>query len=124
MEEDPNSTLVDPWNGTKQESFRKALKEAIMSGFALTEAANGAKRFRTKETKVSAVNTIYSLLQCTPDLSSEQCERCLKDAIGLIPLCCDGKEGATILLPSCNVRYEMFPFYNQTSNSKETKPKG
>lgn len=124
MDEKPSSTLVDPWNGTNEERFRKALKEALMSGFALSEASNGPKKFRTKETKVSAYQTIYSLLQCTPDLSSEQCRRCLGDAIGLIPSCCDEKEGATILFPSCNVRYEVFLFYNQTSTSMESKPKG
>lgn len=94
-----------------------------MSSF---EAANGENKFRTKETKVLRVHTIYSLLQCTPDLSSEQCGKCLRAAIGMIPSCCDGKEGATILLPSCNVRYEMFPFYNQTSSTTlmKSKPKG
>ncbi|KAL0296326.1 UNVERIFIED_CONTAM: Cysteine-rich receptor-like protein kinase [Sesamum radiatum] len=54
------------------------------------------------------------MLQCTPDVSEEDCSGCLTAAAQHIPQCCDSKRAATILLPSCNLRYDVDPFYNIT----------
>ncbi|KAF5746041.1 Receptor-like protein kinase-related family protein [Tripterygium wilfordii] len=55
---------------------------------------------------------IYGLAQCTRDLSSYDCKKCLTDIIGEIPSCCDGKKGGRVVTGSCNIRYEMYPFVN------------
>lgn len=60
---------------------------------------------------------VYALEQCTEDLTSDQCETCLRKAIGVFGNCCEGKEGGRVLLASCNVRYELYPFYNVTAVS-------
>ncbi|GFP94690.1 cysteine-rich receptor-like protein kinase 25 [Phtheirospermum japonicum] len=57
---------------------------------------------------------IFALVQCTPDLSSEDCTSCLIEAATYIPTCCDGRRGGRVALPSCNLGYESYPFYNQT----------
>ncbi|PQM39057.1 cysteine-rich receptor-like protein kinase 25 [Prunus yedoensis var. nudiflora] len=36
-------------------------------------------------------------------------------AIALLPACCNGKPGARVLCPSCNVRYEFYPFYTRVA---------
>ncbi|XP_073139410.1 cysteine-rich receptor-like protein kinase 8 isoform X2 [Henckelia pumila] len=59
-------------------------------------------------------DTVFSLVQCTPDLSIENCSSCLSFAISNIPLCGDAETGCRILFPSCNIRYEVKPFYNET----------
>ncbi|RHN51955.1 putative Gnk2-like domain-containing protein [Medicago truncatula] len=69
------------------------------------------KKFATKEARVSKNQTLYCLAQCTPDLSPNNCRTCLYTAIDLLPLCGYGKVGGRFLLPSCNVRYELYPFY-------------
>ncbi|KAL0352449.1 UNVERIFIED_CONTAM: Cysteine-rich receptor-like protein kinase [Sesamum calycinum] len=56
--------------------------------------------------------TIYAMLQCTPDLSNEGCDSCLSQAAELIPTWYP--IGARIYMPSCNIRYENFSFYNIT----------
>ena len=111
LDEAPMTVLVDEFNGTS----RASLARATVDGALAREAARAPARFGTREVKVTPFQTIYSLVQCTPDLSSGQCEECLSDAMGMIRKCCEGKEGATILFPSCNFRYELFPFYNRTS---------
>ncbi|XP_042027589.1 putative receptor-like protein kinase At4g00960 [Salvia splendens] len=58
--------------------------------------------------------TIFGLVQCTPDLSSGDCTSCLIGAISEIPQCCDGKQGGRVLRPSCNLRFEIAPFFNET----------
>ncbi|XP_054776916.1 cysteine-rich receptor-like protein kinase 44 [Prosopis cineraria] len=88
-----------------------------------TRAANSEtdKKFATGEVKVTSSMTVYGLVQCSKELTSEQCETCLQNAIGILPSCCDGKQGARVLLSPCNVRYELFQFYNSTTSSPGKK---
>ncbi|KAL5081060.1 hypothetical protein RYX36_009481 [Vicia faba] len=69
------------------------------------------KKFATNEIRVSEFETLYCLAQCTPDLSPNDCRTCLSSAIEELPTCCNGKVGGRYLNPSCNVRYELYPFY-------------
>ncbi|XP_035544550.1 cysteine-rich repeat secretory protein 38-like [Juglans regia] len=56
---------------------------------------------------------LYGLAQCTRDLSSTNCFKCLEGAIDELPRCCDGKEGGRVVGGSCNIRYEIYPFVNK-----------
>ncbi|GKV37350.1 hypothetical protein SLEP1_g59044 [Rubroshorea leprosula] len=48
---------------------------------------------------------IYALMQCTPDLSQQNCSDCLTTATSRISSNCYGKIGCRVLQPSCNLRY-------------------
>ncbi|XP_031095412.1 cysteine-rich receptor-like protein kinase 25 [Ipomoea triloba] len=80
-----------------------------------TRAAVGqsGKKFATLEGNYTAFERIYSLGQCTPDISNLDCESCLRAAIGQRR----SSLGATILFPSCIVRYGVTPFYTSTAAS-------
>ncbi|KAK8524367.1 hypothetical protein V6N12_029233 [Hibiscus sabdariffa] len=92
-----------------------------------TDAENkrqGAKKYATRESAVSFspnYTTLYTLGQCTPDLSGADCGRCLRSVIENLPR---ESRGGRVLNPSCNVRYEIYPFYNQTAvpPAPEDKP--
>ncbi|KAK4258919.1 hypothetical protein QN277_005314 [Acacia crassicarpa] len=90
-------------------SFLQLLLDTL--NFTAEEAANDAKKYATRESSISGFGTMYSLLQCTPDLSSRDCRKCLSGVIEDLPWCCVGKQGAGVLTPSCTVRYELYPFY-------------
>uniref|UniRef100_A0A2N9EZD8 Gnk2-homologous domain-containing protein n=1 Tax=Fagus sylvatica TaxID=28930 RepID=A0A2N9EZD8_FAGSY len=60
------------------------------------------------------------LVQCIPVLSSSDCNRCLRGAITYLPTCCEGSHGGNVVNPSCNVRYEVFPFYQIQAISSPT----
>ncbi|XP_054776911.1 cysteine-rich receptor-like protein kinase 44 [Prosopis cineraria] len=90
---------------------RKAAKPLTVKKFAVGEAILSSS---------SPVTTLYALEQCTDDLSSDQCDTCLQKAIGILGNCCEGKLGASVLLASCNIRYELYPFYNVTAVSPGT----
>ncbi|KAJ9146403.1 hypothetical protein P3X46_028673 [Hevea brasiliensis] len=78
------------------------------------QAAAGDSRLKYASGKISAPDfqTIYALSQCTPDLSQSQCSYCLYNASGVIPQCCRARQGGTVVLPSCNLRYEINQFYD------------
>ncbi|KAL0305885.1 UNVERIFIED_CONTAM: Cysteine-rich receptor-like protein kinase [Sesamum radiatum] len=78
-------------------------------------AANGSsvRKVGAGFRNTSDSETIYALLQCTPDLSPENCDNCLNRA-SQVQGCCNTARGVRSLLPSCNLRYELYPFYNET----------
>ncbi|XP_061376547.1 cysteine-rich receptor-like protein kinase 10 isoform X4 [Gastrolobium bilobum] len=77
------------------------------------------KKFAAKEANFTSSMKLYTLAQCTPDLSTFDCNRCFSSAISALPNCCSGKRGARTLLPSCNIRYELYPFYNASAVSTQ-----
>ena len=87
-----------------------------------TIATSGGKKFAVEEVYFTKSLNLYSLAQCTPDLSSSDCNRCLRIATSILPSCCSQKPGASILYPSCNVRYETFKFYNMTTVAAKPPP--
>lgn len=101
---------------SESQRFRSVLGDA-MNELLATVAANGNNRsgkiFATKEANYSSVDRVYTFAQCIPDLSNSSCENCLRNAVGSLPT--EAVRGSRVLLPSCNVRYETYPFYNVTS---------
>ncbi|KAI5570363.1 hypothetical protein BDE02_11G023700 [Populus trichocarpa] len=47
---------------------------------------------------------------------------CLYNASGLIPQCCDARQGGRVIYPSCNFRYEIDRFYDPPTNSIPSPP--
>ncbi|GLT69650.1 hypothetical protein SLA2020_417860 [Shorea laevis] len=95
----------------------------------VSNVGSGAKKFGTKEANFTVLQTLYTLVQCTADLSGSDCNRCLQIAIANLPDCCGGKQGARVLFPSCNLRFEVYPFYQSLAPvppppGSETTPKG
>ncbi|XP_060177126.1 cysteine-rich receptor-like protein kinase 25 [Lycium barbarum] len=89
-----------------------------------TEAANGgaAKKYAAKHRNYSAFQKLYVLAQCTPDISATSCNTCLRDAISILPNCCDKSRGARVALQSCGIRYEFYPFYKYITVSTPPSP--
>ncbi|XP_030968418.1 cysteine-rich receptor-like protein kinase 10 [Quercus lobata] len=127
MEDEPSKILWNLLDITEPNRFIQ-LAEKTLSDLVPGAAANalsGAKRFGTKETKFTDSQTLYNLVQCLPDLSSFDCNRCLREAITNLSTAFRGKRGGRVLNPSCNVRYEVFAFYNvQAVPAPGPGPKG
>jgi len=108
--------LLNSQNITEQDRFNRLLNTTMTE--MAREASNfpiGVKKFGVKEVKFSDFQNLYNLVQCTPDLSSTDCNSCLQAAINRLPMCCSGKQGGRVLFPSCNVRYELYQFYNEST---------
>jgi hypothetical protein len=112
----PRIQLLNTQNITEHDRFNRLLNRTMTE--MACEAANfpiGAKKFGVKEVKFSNFQNLYNLVQCTPDLSSTDCNSCLQAAINRLPICCDGKQGGRALFPSCNIRYELYRFYSEST---------
>lgn len=114
METFPMWYMWNVANATDPERFEEVLR-GLLDRLRSSAADGGALR------KVAAGNEtgpdfqdIFALLQCTPDLTKEECTSCLINANANIPSACDGKRGCRVISPSCTLRFEIYSFYNET----------
>lgn len=77
---------------------------------AADKAANSSKKFYTIKANWTALQSLYGLVQCTPDLTRYECLRCLHRSIDGMPL---NRIGGRLFWPSCNSRYELYSFFNE-----------
>ncbi|KAL1346524.1 cysteine-rich receptor-like protein kinase 25 [Arachis hypogaea] len=85
------------------------------------KASQGStEKYATKQVRISGFRSLYSLAQCTPNLSSQDCRTCLGNMIKQVKQECGGNE-ATSSSRSCNLKYAMYPFYRE---SKSLAPVG
>ncbi|KAK4733245.1 hypothetical protein R3W88_007506 [Solanum pinnatisectum] len=115
--------FLNTQNVSEPQRFLSVLGNVINELIA-SVAANGNNRsgkiYASKEANFTSLERVYTFAQCIPDVSSSSCENCLRTAIGNLPS--DGKRGGRVLLPSCNVRYELYPFYNVTASTPPPTP--
>ncbi|TXG47200.1 hypothetical protein EZV62_026494 [Acer yangbiense] len=55
----------------------------------------------------------FAMLQCTRDINSSSCRSCLDTLTENMEKCCQKQRGWRLLSPSCFIRYEEYPFYQQ-----------
>ncbi|KAF7840694.1 cysteine-rich receptor-like protein kinase 10 [Senna tora] len=119
----PRVGLLNTGNVSDQTNFMSLLFKTINE--TADEAAKGdlgEKKYATKEANISGFQSLYCLAQCTADLSAEDCRRCLSGVIGDFNWCCTGKQGGRVLYPSCNARYELYPFYHTEAPATTPTP--
>ncbi|WJX21107.1 non-specific serine/threonine protein kinase [Trifolium repens] len=115
MEGSPTFYMWNTNSVTEVDQFNRVLGN-LMKKLKEKAASSDDSRFKYATGNATDVNlifqTIYGLVQCTPDLSLQDCNRCLDAAISEIPSCCNNKIGARVVKPSCIIRYESFLFYD------------
>ncbi|KAJ4912958.1 putative cysteine-rich receptor-like protein kinase 23 [Raphanus sativus] len=81
---------------------------------AATDASISPRRFemRTANSTAFQFRTLYALVQCTPDLTRQECFRCLNLTISQLRT---DKIGGRSVVSSCNSRYELYQFYNESN---------
>ncbi|KAM7465170.1 hypothetical protein LguiB_012732 [Lonicera macranthoides] len=115
---EPMIYFVNPANITDQVTrFQQVLAETMddLVNRAPVDNFNDqfVKGFATQQAIVTSSQRLYGLVQCTQDLSEQDCNGCLQMAVNRLPQCCGGRQGGRVLLTSCNVRYEIYPFYRE-----------
>ncbi|KAL9355652.1 hypothetical protein Peur_053622 [Populus x canadensis] len=114
MEDRPPSHLYNRYNITDVDQFNRALLTLARRLRSTAASGNSLRKFATGTELIAGFRTLFGLVQCTPDLSKQQCDNCLAGAFQEIAVCCGGKQGAIIITPSCNIRFEVYPFFGDT----------
>ncbi|XP_061364374.1 cysteine-rich repeat secretory protein 38-like [Gastrolobium bilobum] len=102
------------WNGqnvSDPNMFNYMTKE-LLSVLAY-KASVDPKMYASGKLMIGVSEKVYGLAQCTRDLTSMGCKKCLDDAISELPSCCDGEQGGRVVGGSCNIRYEIYPFLKE-----------
>ncbi|OVA13144.1 Protein kinase domain [Macleaya cordata] len=123
MQVEPSISLYNTNNITDPEPFYQLITE-LMDGLVRRATSDGNSNimFATGESNSTAIQKIYGLVECTPDISGRDCNRCLRGAVGGLPTCCFGRPGGRILKPNCQIRYETYPFYDSTASTPPPFP--
>ncbi|KAG2240417.1 hypothetical protein Bca52824_090735 [Brassica carinata] len=64
----------------------------------------------------SSISHVYSVVQCSKDVSIENCTHCLQQNVIEYRSCCRGRQGGIISRPSCFTRWEVYPFLDLFDN--------
>lgn len=105
------ATLYNTINMTDPEQFGRAVQNLLSDVIPRAANSETGKKFAVGMGNFT-FRTIYTLAQCTPDLSAADCNRCLDEISAQLPL---SKQGGRFLTPSCNVRFELYSFYNESA---------
>ncbi|KAJ9566113.1 hypothetical protein OSB04_002079 [Centaurea solstitialis] len=106
--------LPNPENASNVILFNQAL-DRLWTQLKDDASSGGPLRKYASNMTVGPRSTeIFGLMQCTPDLPEIECYICLSDAVIYIQHHFDGRRGARVIFPSCNIRYEDYKFFNAT----------
>ncbi|CAA7037155.1 unnamed protein product [Microthlaspi erraticum] len=79
---------------------------------AATAASRSSQKFDARNVNFTASQSVYGLVQCTPDLTNQDCLWCLQQINNQLPV---DKIGGRVIVPSCSSRFELYPFYNESA---------
>jgi hypothetical protein len=99
-----NASLADQFNSVAKQLLND-LKNKARNGDSHRKYAAGTLPGPSSD------QTIYGLVQCTPDLSVSQCDDCLNESIAEVQKYCTNKIGCRIFRASCYLRFETHQFY-------------
>ncbi|KAI3837296.1 hypothetical protein MKX03_002446, partial [Papaver bracteatum] len=115
MQNTPGVYLWNVNNISNPNQFRPVLAKLLIDIAGEVETKTDPANFATGVRNFDSSIRLYGLVQCTADIPSSSCFQCLFGAITEIPDCCDGKQGGRVIRPSCNWRYEIYPFFESPS---------
>ncbi|KAK3431956.1 hypothetical protein EUGRSUZ_E04160, partial [Eucalyptus grandis] len=119
MTRSPDLVLYDMGNITDPTQLMKLLGETLKEVVARASAGGLGKKVATAEANFTSSQKLYALAECTPDLTASECVECLQFGIAILP---QGKQGGRVLIPSCDVRYQLYPFYNASALPTPASP--
>ncbi|XP_059434894.1 cysteine-rich receptor-like protein kinase 8 [Corylus avellana] len=124
MEDTPDFSWRNAYTFSDQEKPQYSRQFLSLSQSLTDRAAAGGslRKFAVGHAAGPDVNTIYALVQCTPDLSEEDCKLCLTGAFASYWKYFAGIKGGRVLRPSCNFRHEINAFYNLTAEAPPPSP--
>jgi len=122
METQPSYYMLNVNNATEVYQFNQVLNNLLRILTGMAASGDSRRKYAAANAGASNYQTIYGVVQCTPDLPQQECYRCLVGAIAEISACCSSRIGARVGRPSCNIRYENYSFYEPTEYAPAPAP--
>ena len=87
----------------------------LMTNLSTEAAVNPSKHmFATGSIKFRS-ETVYGHAQCTRDIIPDDCQTCLTTASAELEAWCSSRQGGIIVSRNCDVRFELYKYYNASS---------
>ncbi|CAH8354004.1 unnamed protein product [Eruca vesicaria subsp. sativa] len=102
---------------SNQTGFRDLLLSTMNQ--AATIASNSSRKFDTVNAFANS-QSLFGLVQCTPDLTSQECFHCLNWTINQLAI---DRVGGRVIVPSCVSRFEPYQFYDETAAQTPPPPR-
>ncbi|KAK2452476.1 putative receptor protein kinase [Trifolium repens] len=111
-------------NATDLNEFNQVVRNLLDNLTNKASSGDSSLKYAADSARGPNDQTIYGLVQCTPDLSESDCNSCLVQSIARIPIdCCKDKIGGRVVRPSCNMRFETsFLFYDPIATPPPPPP--
>ncbi|KAF8046138.1 hypothetical protein N665_4000s0001, partial [Sinapis alba] len=74
------------------------------------------KYYSATRAEFTEIPDVYALMQCTPDLSPSDCNRCLRECVNDFQSQYWGRQGGGVGRPSCYFRWDLYDFYKAFGN--------
>ncbi|XP_056171984.1 cysteine-rich receptor-like protein kinase 10 isoform X2 [Syzygium oleosum] len=97
-------------NVSNPDEMSTALKK-FMDGLK-SKATSASSMFAAGSSKFSSQEHVYGLVQCTREITWDDCNTCLVGALGDLTSFCSRHQGGIVVSRYCNVRFELYRFYN------------
>lgn len=93
----------------------KKIWEGLIHG--IIAAASAQKNgYKADVAALTPFQNIYALMQCTPDISSGDCDNCLRQSVIDYQSCCGEKTGGYVMRPICFFRWQLLTFSKAFGN--------
>ncbi|KAL0012009.1 hypothetical protein SO802_007117 [Lithocarpus litseifolius] len=108
----PQFYIWDGHNVSDEDGYKRIL-QTLFDSMKSEAASGGSHKFAARTSIAPDLSTLYVLVQCTPELSDVDCSNCLTIIYSRTPQFV-GKDGGITYTPSCNYRFQTYPFFNVT----------
>ncbi|XP_010433929.1 PREDICTED: cysteine-rich receptor-like protein kinase 11 [Camelina sativa] len=113
---DPQFLLFNTGNINSNLTEFTTIWEGLMARMIATASAEKStpsssdNHYTADSTALTPIRKIYALMQCTPDLSSRDCENCLRQSAIDYQSCCGQRQGGVVMRPSCFLRWDLYTY--------------
>ncbi|KAL0659604.1 hypothetical protein Bca4012_080189 [Brassica carinata] len=108
------------WDGLKLRMITR-VSSSVRNNSSTSLSLSG-KYYAKDVAPVPVYGNILMLMQCTPDISSNDCSLCLKSSVDYYKNLYHGKKGVIMLRPSCFFRWELYNFSGAFDHINDPPP--
>ncbi|KAK6268927.1 hypothetical protein QUC31_013087 [Theobroma cacao] len=123
LELEPYDTVPNVYDiNSNLTQFYHVWESLMVSVMGNASMGSSRLKYSTGQAESADSQTIYALMQCTPDLSQSDCETCLKESVVLYRSKFNRKQGGYVQRPNCWFKWDLSLFY--VLNASTVAPPG